>query len=140
MRDYYRQTLQLMKRQSYKELVAMLSPGLSTDVNMRMGRWIMQCNPWMRECEPEFLRELFTRMERQAFAVREKIEASRLNVLCLGVVAYQGKIITATEGFVWGDILLSARALRNMSPARALTYVEVTVLTREAVRAEAART
>merc|ERR1719261_336955 len=72
-------------------------------------------------------------MEREAFAVRERIYAIKLNILCLGVAARDGKILTANEGAVWGDIVLSTPALRDMRVSRALTYVEVTTLTREAL-------
>ena len=74
-------------------------------------------------------------MERISFAVKEKIESTRLNVLNVGVIARGGKFLVpgADRGPAWGDILLTAPALRNMAPARALTYVEVTTLTREAL-------
>ena len=87
----------------------------------------------MQACEPDFLRDVFRRMVRESYAVKEKISAAKLNVLNVGVVARGGKFLVpgSDRGPTWGDILLTAPALRNMAPARALTYVEVTVLARE---------
>lgn len=85
VRDYHRQTLQLLRRQSYDGLVAGLSPQLATEVHYQLGTWIMQCVWWMRALDRSLLRDLFTRMQREAFAVRERIDASCLRVLCLGV-------------------------------------------------------
>ena len=48
-------------------------------------------------------------------------------------MAYLGEVKTATEGFVWGDILLTSPALRSNGPARTLTYAEVASLTRESL-------
>eukprot|EP00966_Prymnesium_polylepis_P311982 7208607-Prymnesium_polylepis.1 len=55
------------------------------------------------------------------------MESSNLNVLMLGVAARDGKIMMANDSPspVWGDVLLSTKALRDMREARALTYVEV---------------
>merc|ERR1719378_927990 len=72
-------------------------------------------------------------MDRISFAVRERLSADRLNVINQGVIALQGQILTAAEGVIWGDILISASALRDETAARALTYVEVTTLTRRSL-------
>ena len=137
MREYYKETLSLLRRQSYPAILSLLSPMLMTDVCMRMASWVVNSLEWLTFCEADFLRDLFRRMKTEAFAVKERIHAGRLNVLNLGVVARGGKFLVpgADRGPTWGDILLSAPALRNMAPARALTYVEVTTLTREDLEA-----
>lgn len=133
VREYYGGTLSLLRRQSYGDTLDLLSPMLMTDVTMRMASWVMSSVEWMRACEPDFLRDLFRCMARESYAVKERIDAGRLNVLNVGVVARGGKFLVplADRGPTWGDILLTAPALRDMAPARALTYVEVTTLTRD---------
>lgn len=135
VREYYKNTLSLLRRQDYPDILTLLSPILMTDVCLKMSEYVVQSVDWMGACEPDFLRDLFRKMDRESFAIKEVIVATKLNVLNVGVVARGGKFLVpaADGGPIWGDILLTAPALRNMAPARALTYVEVTTLTREAL-------
>ena len=133
VREYYKCTLPLLRRQAYADILPLLSPNLMTDVVGRMAAWVVNSVEWLSACEPDFLRDVFRLMERESFAVKERIDAVKLNVLNVGVVARGGKFLVpgSDRGPTWGDILLTAPALRNMAAARALTYVEVTTLTRE---------
>ena len=138
VREYHRHTLQLTKRQSYTELISSnLSPKLSDSIYMQMGTWVVSRIWWLRKCSPAFTCDLFIRMSRAAIGARETIPADKLTVLCMGVVAVNGKIKTANDAdpAVWGDILLKSKALRIHAPARALTYCEVATLTSEDLEA-----
>ena len=62
-----------------------------TDVVGRMAAWVVNSVEWLSSCEPDFLRDVFRLMERESFAVKERIDAVKLNVLNVGVVARGGK-------------------------------------------------
>ena len=66
VRDYYRQTQSLLKRQSYNGLVELLSPQLSTDVRVKMGEVYVSAVWWLQGClevSPSFVSDVIARME-----------------------------------------------------------------------------
>ena len=57
VREYYKETLSLLRRQSYPAILSLLSPMLMTDVCMRMASWVVNSLEWLTFCEADFLRE-----------------------------------------------------------------------------------
>ena len=54
VREYYKCTLPLLRRQAYAEILPLLSPNLMTDVVGRMAAWVVNSVEWLSACEPDF--------------------------------------------------------------------------------------
>lgn len=71
------------------------------------------------------------KLDRTTFAPREKILPDKLNIITRGVAAKAGMILV--EGDYFGDIIVSTPSLRDMRPVQSLSYLEVALLTRDAL-------
>ena len=82
-------------------------------------------------CEPELLRALSERLQPVGYARGERIYyEDRLNIVTKGAAARGGKILTLDS--YWGeDMIVTSKALKDTRYSSALTYVELTTLTRE---------
>ena len=144
-RQYMRDTRNLEKGRSYNAIVNSMSPSIRLDVILQMSVKTLDRVWYLRllgeaatqvakgvpkEAARGLLAELAVAMHRDGFAPRERVSAVSLSILMRGVAAKGGNILT--EGAVWGeDIIVTSMALRDLRTASALTYVEVSTLTRE---------
>jgi hypothetical protein len=130
VRAHFRKAKRLRKRQSYDTLIdECLSTELQGDVRYYMCQTLFARVWYLADCDRSFLEELSVRVSRESFAVKEQIECNdTLIVLTQGVVVRGGMVLGVPSYF--GDIILSSHVLRDTTPAKALTYVEVAKLTR----------
>jgi len=128
-REYVRNGRELIKKGSYNELIAGLSPDLRADVVLHMSSKTLETVWYLSALEQGVRVELALRLARTGYAPREKISSVQLNVLMRGVAAKAGNILTV--GGHWGeDVIVTSMALRDLRPASALTYAEVATLSR----------
>jgi len=144
-REYLRNARELGKKLTYNELVDRLSPEIRQDIVLRMSKTTLQCVWYFSEFSDGPLVELAMRLQREGYAPRERIKQDKLTILMRGVAAKAGIILTFQGGQAgshpfWGeDIILSSKGLRDRKPAAALTYIEVTTLTKADINAITAR-
>ena len=129
-REYLRNTRDLFKKSSYNELISSLSPDLRADIVLHMSAKTLELVWYLGSLEQPARVELATKLGRAGYAPREKISSMKLNILMRGVAAKAGNILTPS--MYWGDdVIVTSLALRDLRPASALTYVEVTTVARE---------
>jgi len=110
-----------------------MSPMLRGDLAQQMSMRTLENVWYFAECETELMRALSEKLQPLGFARGEKIFYSeRLNIVTKGAAARGGKILTLDH--YWGeDMIVSSKALRDTRYSSALTYVEITTLTRESL-------
>lgn len=93
-REYLRNGRDLIKKLSYNELVAGLSPDLRADIVLHMSAKTLEQVWYLRELEQAVRVELAMRLHREGFPPREKVSSVNLNILVRGVAAKAGNILT----------------------------------------------
>ena len=129
-REYLRNRRDLSKRLAYNDLVkTVLSTDLRCEAIMHMSHEIFDRIWYLQDLEKMCLVSLADEMKNWGYAAQEKISSEPLTILRRGVAARTGNIIT--QGQHWGeDFIITAKALRDLRQAGALTFVEVITLTR----------
>ena len=82
--------------------------------------------------EPAFMAQTQLALTTAIFCPREHIDSDQLSIVVRGLVAYRGRIGVQSIG---EDAILATNALRDLSAAHALTYVQVRQLTTERLTA-----
>lgn len=130
VRRFFRKSKRLFKRKSYDSLIAAcLSTELQRDVRYQVASGVFQGVWWLRACERKFLEDLSVRVRRVAYGPQDTIAADEtLNIITHGMATRGGVFLTVGASF--GDVILSSRALRDTTQAKALSYCEVRAATR----------
>lgn len=130
LRSYINNCKELNKSNHYQELMLQLSPQLRGDVMLCNANWLAKVY-YFKGASVPFIIEVASAVVGSVYEPSERIEwADALFCVDRGVASRQGRV--KTHGGCWGeDMILSSRFLKNTSPAFALTYVEVLVLSRE---------
>lgn len=130
-REHCRSTRGLFKKKEYQKLFLIMSPMLRGDLAQQMSMRTLENVWYFSACEPELLRSLSERLQPLGFARAEKIYyEERINIVSKGAAARGGKILTVD--CYWGeDMIVTSPALKDTRYASALTYVELTCVTRE---------
>lgn len=131
VRSFFRKSRRLFKRQSYVALIdTCLSPELKQDIRFLISESLFDSVWYLKECDREFLEDLASFIVRTAYAPHEDIDTdNKLNVLTAGMATRGTTMINA--GTAFGDIILTARALRDTTPARTMIYCEAARITRD---------
>jgi potassium voltage-gated channel Eag-related subfamily H protein 7 len=123
LRDYFRHRRLLQQQDNYKNLLELMSPTLRGEVAYISNSHWMQHLPWLGKGSISFITACALVMHSDLYAPMELVEGSYLHVVVRGVAAKDQRIITS--GHTWGkDMILSAKHLRYMEPARSISYVE----------------
>eukprot|EP00966_Prymnesium_polylepis_P327998 7383812-Prymnesium_polylepis.2 len=132
VREYMRSSKDLAKSVSYNGLVERLSPTLRGMAVRHMSQQTLTAVWYLAECEENFLVEVAVKMGRAGYAPREKVDSEGMRIVMRGVAAKAGAILTKTNGGFWGqDMIVTSRALRDLSSVSALSYLEVATLERD---------
>jgi hypothetical protein len=137
VRRYFRNAKKMLKRRSYDTLIAgCLSREMQGDVRYLISMPLLRGVWWLCACEDgageegrQFLEDLSTRLTREAFAPKEKIEAHDTFFIVAAGMANRGGNFMGRGG-CWGDIIITSASLRDTTPATAMGYCEVCMLTR----------
>jgi len=137
VRRYFRNAKKMLKRRSYDTLIAgCLSKEMQGDVRFLISMPLLRGVWWLRACEEgageegrQFLEELSTKLTREAFAPKEKIEGHDTFFIVTSGMANRGGNFLGRGGS-WGDIIITSQSLRDTTPATAMGYCEVVQLTR----------
>ena len=131
VRRFFRQSKRLFQRKSYDALVnECLSHALQRDVRYEIASGVFQGVWWLKECERDFLEDLSVRVMRVAYGPQDRIPADNtLNIVTHGMASRAGVFLAV--GSYFGDIIVTAPALRDMTHAKALSYCEVARITRK---------
>mmetsp|Transcript_12460 Transcript_12460/g.15786 ORF Transcript_12460/g.15786 Transcript_12460/m.15786 type:complete len:770 (-) Transcript_12460:153-2462(-) len=129
LRSYFRAIRHLMKTRRYQCLVQNMSPKLRDIVAVRGAHWVKKV-PWSQGVSSDFVAILVQNMNGSVFAPDEIMPS--VNHLCVvnrGVASKQGHVLV--KGSSYGmDIILQSTFLKQKTPARALTFVELLVIKR----------
>jgi len=130
VRAFFNQTKDLAKTDSHKALISRMSPLLKEEVTAKNCEWIQDVY-YLKSFKAGFAVTLLDYLVPGVFMPQEKAGVS--DALCVvnrGVASRGGVVKTA--GTFWGDdFILESWDLKDHIDCRALTYVEVLVLTRE---------
>lgn len=137
VRRFFRNAKKMLKRRSYDTLIAgCLSKEMQGDVRFLISMPLLRGVWWLRACEEgageegrQFLEDLSTKLTREAFAPKEKIEAHDTFFIVTSGMANRGGNFLGRGG-CWGDIIITSVNLRDTTPATAMGYCEVVQLTR----------
>jgi len=132
LRTFFNHRRSLEQDDNNAVLMEKMSPGLRGEVaRLSTVDWIHKV-PWLASGTQGFISSISIALHAELFAPNEMIAGVEMRVLTRGVVAKDARIYT--RGSVWGvDMILQSRTLKNLSPARCLTYVHVLVLREEAL-------
>jgi len=130
VRAFFNQTKDLAKSDNHKGLIGRMSPKLKEEVTEKNCDWIHDVY-YMKNFKASFSVTLLDYLVSGVFMPQEKAGVSdALCVVSRGVASRGGVVKTA--GTFWGeDFILQNWDLKSHLESRALTYVEILVLTRE---------
>jgi potassium voltage-gated channel Eag-related subfamily H protein 7 len=138
LRTYFHQAKSLQQYRSGQALMEEMSPMLRGKMAMvTFGKLVegMFQGQLFTHSEPEFLVEVAQQFDCAVFAPNEFLDGSDvLYHIVRGVVVLGGRVLS--NGAMWGDdIMLACEAYKNTHAAIALTYVEVTTLSKNDLEA-----
>jgi hypothetical protein len=130
VRAFFNQTKDLAKSENNKSLISRMSPMLKEEVTAKNCEWINDVY-YLNGFKAAFAVTLLDYLVPGVFMPQEKAGVSdALCVVSRGVASRGGVVKTA--GTFWGDdFILECEDLKDHIDCRALTYIEVLVLTRE---------
>jgi len=107
-----------------------MSPMLRGDLAQQMSFRTLENVWYFRTCEPELLRALSERLYPLGFSRAEKVYyEERINIIAKGAAARGGRILSLDQ--FWGDdMIITSTALKDTRYASALTYLEITTVSR----------
>ena len=133
LRTFFRQTRQVTRVDSYKDLIRRMSPTLKGEVAGEDCRWIHQL--WyLAGASNKFVVEIVDRLAGAAYCPQEEVHmdvaaGGQLTIVNRGVASHNGRVRVA--GGFWGeDFILSTPRFKDLNPGFALTYLETLNLTR----------
>jgi len=143
LRSFFLSNKMAQRRARYQHIISSMSPGLQGEVVMEINRkWIQKVsvlnqlmaeinNPKLSETFSGFVVEVSLRMQSAVHAQGEYFgQPHLLYILIRGLATHNRRI--RRSGAVWGDdFVLSDISLVQASQAFALTYVELTTLSRD---------
>ena len=129
-REHCRSTRGLHKKAAYVKLFEGMSPMLRGDLAQLMSLRTLENVWYFQSCEAELLRALSEKLQPIGFARGERIYFEpRINIVAKGAAARGGKILTLD--CYWGeDMIITSDALKDTRYASALTYLELTTVSR----------
>ena len=124
LREYFLQTQHLRSTLAHRNLLAMMSPSLQSEVMFAAhGRALSQIE-FLRDAPAAFLAELAVVLEAQVFAPGELAPSGFMYIVQKGVALFGGRVLT--RGRSWGhDVIVTDESLRSDLGARAMNYLEV---------------
>lgn len=130
VRAFFNQTKDLAKSDNHKVLISRLSPCLKEEVTAKNCQWV-QTIYYMKDFKPSISVAILDYLVPAVFTPQEKLNVQDcLCVVSRGVASRVGVVKTA--GTFWGeDFILSNWDLKEHKDVRALTYIEVLILSRE---------
>merc|ERR1711998_158926 len=133
LRTFFRQTRQITRVESYKELIRRMSPTLKGEVAVEDCRWIHTL--WyLSGAHNMFIVEIVERLNGSVYCPQEQVhsdfsEGGQLIVVNRGVASHNGRVRVA--GGFWGeDFILASSQFKDMNAGFALTYLETLDLCR----------
>ena len=129
-REHCRSTRGLFKKLEYVKLFNIMSPMLRGDLAQIMSLRTLENVWYFQSCESDLLRALSEKLRPDGFARAERIYyEERINIVTKGAAARGGKILTLD--CYWGeDMIITSDALKDTRYASALTYLELTTISR----------
>ena len=130
LREYFHQTKHLRVTVANRHLLRQMSPQLQGEVSWRINeRWLRRV--WFfRGADQAFIIQMALHLAPMVFSPGELAPPDYLYIVHRGVALYGGKVLTS--GKVWGeDMILSNSELQRRWCARAMSYLEVLMLSRE---------
>lgn len=133
LRTYLTESQEVQKKRSEQALVGQLSPMLQGEISMLVHQKWLNKVWYLNNLDMEVIVEISRRLESNVFVPGEHIATPRtLFVVERGVCARGGKIKMC--GDLWGeDIIIDNPKLLDSTTARALSYAEVLMLSRQSL-------
>ena len=130
LRAFFNQCKELARNESYKGLIDRMSPELKELVSQRRSAWLYEVS-YFASCSNKFIVQVTHELSSSVFIPGESIEWSNsLSAVGKGIASRRGRVFL--EGSHWGDdFILETNGLKDMTPARSLTYSEIIMLDRE---------
>ncbi len=138
LRDYFHRTQHLQRTASYRSVLLRMSPTLQGELLWYTNESWLARIPWLSaSADPGFIVQLVLTLKPMVFAPSEVCTSSMLYIVHRGMAIYGGHILRSSS--VWGeDCLLSSDRLRLRFLARAMTYLEVYMISRSELLTAAA--
>ena len=129
VRTYLHRTRQHAADKRHEETLSALSPMLHGEVALSNHTHALSSVWYFHNCERAFVQQVALALHSFVYAPTELVPGDNLHIVLKGV-AVRGTTVY-TLGSCWGeDMLLDSVGLRNITPATALTYLEVNMLSR----------
>ena len=130
VRAFFNQTKDLAKSDNHKNLINRLSPALKEEVTAKNCEWVQKIY-YMADFKPAISVAILDYLVPAVFTPQEKVGIQDcLCVVSRGVASRAGVVKTA--GTFWGeDFILENWDLKDHLEARALTYIEILILSRQ---------
>ena len=129
LREYYSRRQELDRMESYQLIMNHLSPSLKGHVaKILTGPWLAKVS-WLKNAGEAFITSVALLLHNAIYPPMETIDGTTFHVVVRGVAIKD--MMVKCSGMLWGlDMVLDNESLRHLSPAIALTYCEVMVLSR----------
>ena len=131
LREYFFQRQQMKVRTiKYRELIAQLSPQMQGTLSAHIHRnWLPRVQ-WISRGSRHFIAEITLRLEAKVFMPQEQIRAPHFYVINRGVCIAGALILSVGESWGVEHMLLTGRLVHIKRDVRALSFVEVSLLTK----------
>ena len=132
LREYFHQTRHLQIARANKVLIENMSPMLQGKVVWKINEKWLRHVWFLKEAEDSFMVQLSLHLTAAVFAPAELCPSGYMYIVHRGIALYGGTVLTS--GKVWGeDMILQSIHLRSKYAARCMTYVEVYMISRDAL-------
>ena len=134
LREYFHQTKHVRQTRKRDELLELMSSHLMSEVTWEVNKaWLRKVWFLRQDTLPTaFLVHLSRRLQPFVYAPRESVPIGQLCIVHRGLVLYGGRVFS--QGRVWGeDMILSTSLLQLKFVPRAMSFVEIFTLSREAL-------
>lgn len=129
LRDYFHRTQHLQRTTAFRSVLLRMSPTLQLELLWHTNRVWLQRVQWLQNAECGFIVQLVLSLKPMVFAPSELVTGNMLYIVWRGVAIYGGRMVK--QGGIWGDdMLIASEKLRSKWCARALTYLEVYMISR----------
>jgi len=130
VREYFIESQPLRVGVQNSAMYHVLSPTLQGEVVLQSNEQWLRCVWFLRDADRNFMVQLSLSLQPMLFAPREILPIGNLYIVQRCIALYGGRMLTA--GKVWGeDIILTTERLQRTWSARAMTYLEVHISTKQ---------
>lgn len=136
VRKYLFNAEEMLRRETYDELVELLTPYQQREVALHRCQANLTVVPYFRDCHPECVTKLYSELKHVTYAPQESMDMP----FTLYLISNQGLAVKSGKVYSLGaalntDFMLDSEELIDVTSTVALTFIQVETLHRDSLNA-----